>query len=119
MVISASEKLNGKLIVNLKSVDDAEVHIFMMPKHFNKDYGYVGLFQNNDYYTYQKDGEYEAPSDWVFIIQYYTNYFDGAIILSSKVVEYTESDIFSIDNYWQPTGTKYIDYAAIAAAKAK
>jgi len=44
MVISASEKLNGKLIVNLKSVDDAEVHIFMMPKHFNKDYGYVGLF---------------------------------------------------------------------------
>ena len=68
MVISASDKLNGKLVINLKTVDDAEVHVFMMPKNFNADYGYIGLFENNDYYTYQSSGTYTAPSDWYFIV---------------------------------------------------
>ena len=109
MVISASEKLNGKIVVKLDSVNDAEVHVFMMPKHFNPDYGYKGFFENNDYYTYQKDGTYEAPTDWVIYIQYNTFYFDGNIILSSEVKEYDEADIFSIKNYWQPTGTVYVN----------
>lgn len=52
MIISASEALNGKIVLDITAVDDAEVHVFKMPKHFNKDYGYKGLFENNDYYTY-------------------------------------------------------------------
>ena len=119
MVISASDKLNGKLVLNLKTVDDAEVHVFMMPKNFNADYGYIGLFENNDYYTYQSSGTYTAPSDWYFIVQYYSYYFDGSLSVSSVVKEYTKEDIDSIDNYWQPTGTKFVDYAAIAAKKAR
>lgn len=68
MVLSASANLNGKLRVKITNVNDAEVHVFKMPKHFNANYGYVGFFENNDYYTYQKKGTYEVPSDWVIFI---------------------------------------------------
>lgn len=93
MIISASDALNGKLILKIMNVEDAELHVFKMPKHFNKDYGYKGFFENNDYYTYQREGTYEAPSDWVFFIQYNSFIFDGSITVSSEVVEYDGADI--------------------------
>ena len=38
MLFSASGTLNGKLVVRLEGIEDAEVHVFKMPKHFNKKY---------------------------------------------------------------------------------
>ena len=45
MVFTANN-LNGKLVVKLLSVNDGNVHVFKMPKNFNDNLGYQGLFEN-------------------------------------------------------------------------
>lgn len=89
-----------------------------MPKHFNPNYGFKGFFENNDYYTYQSEGTYEAPSDWVIYINYNSFVYDGSVLISSEVVEFDEDDISKINDEWQPTGTFYINKTQIAEEKA-
>jgi hypothetical protein len=71
-----------------------------MPKHFSTSYSYRGFFENNDYYTYQTSGTYEAPSDWVIYIVYNTHIVDGSIHLTSKVVDYEDADVSKIEKEW-------------------
>ena len=35
MVISASDALNGKIVIDITNVEDAEVHVFLMPRRWN------------------------------------------------------------------------------------
>jgi hypothetical protein len=100
LVLGASGLLNGKLRVKISDVEDAEVHVFKMPKHFNPNYGFKGFFENNDYYTYQSEGTYEAPSDWVIYINYNSFVYDGSVLISSEVVEFDEDDISKINDEW-------------------
>lgn len=118
MVFSASEALNGKLKVTITASDDVDIHVFKMPRHWNKDlYYFKGFFENNDFYTYQETGVYEAPSDWVIYFHYNTNLFDGSIVVQSEVVEYDDADIDKIKREWQPTGTFYVNKTALAEIK--
>ena len=100
MVFTASGFLNGKLVVKIDGIEDAEAHVFAMPRHWNKEYPFHGIFENNDFFTYQKSGTYEFPSDWVIMIQYYIGYFDGDLRVSSEVLEYDENDIPKLENDW-------------------
>ena len=91
------------------------MHVFLMPKRWNKKaYPYIGLFENNDFYIYQRLGTYEIPSDWVALITYNTFWTDGNIIATSKVVDYDRSDISKITSEWEPTGTYFIDRELLA-----
>ena len=95
MVFSA-DKLNGKLVVKLLNVNDANVHIFKMPKNFNERYGYHGLFENNDLEINQETGGvYEAPSDWIIIVSYnhIWDWTDGNLRVQAWVEEYDEQDM--------------------------
>lgn len=118
MVFWASNHLNGKMVVKLQSKEDADVHVFKMPKKFNtKRYPYQGLFENNDYRTYQRSGVYEVPSDWIVYIQYNVGIFDGNMRVSSWVEDYAESDVEKIKKEWQPTGTYWVDKKKLEAER--
>lgn len=71
-----------------------------MPRHWSKDYPFRGFFENFDYYTYQSSGEYSAPSDWMIVFHFNTNFLDGSIVASSIVTEYDENDIKLIKDEW-------------------
>jgi len=43
--------LNGKLIVELVSVDSADTYIYMMPNKFSDDFRTHGILENNMVYA--------------------------------------------------------------------
>ena len=110
-----ANNINGKLVVKLLNVNDALVHVYKMPKNFNKKYKYHGFFENGYELRNQVSGsKFEAPSDWVIHLQYHIGYFDGNINVATWVEDYSESDIPKIKKEWQPTGTKYINQTKLA-----
>lgn len=85
IVVKAHEYLNGKLIVNIASLEEASASVYLMPNYFSKDYGFHGLFENGKEYHTVGTGQYEVPSDWTVFIEYNPYMVTGGIEVQSWV----------------------------------
>lgn len=69
VVISASERLNGKLIVEIYSVNDASIRVYQMPNSFNREiYGTKGILENNRINITDEPAIFKVPTDWTVIL---------------------------------------------------
>ena len=87
----------------------------MLPNSFNTDISdTIGLIENNKINTLTQGGFTSIPTDWSFYISYITSEGISEIKLKSYVEDYEFTDVNSIENDWQPTGTVYIDPEILA-----
>mmetsp|Transcript_17839 Transcript_17839/g.27600 ORF Transcript_17839/g.27600 Transcript_17839/m.27600 type:complete len:170 (+) Transcript_17839:124-633(+) len=111
--IEAASHLNGKLIVEMDSVDQAKIYVYQQPNSFSDEIGTHGIIENNMIYT-KKNGKFVVPADWSIYIVYLTTNFGGEVILESYVTDYEDDDLARIDALWQPTGTYYVNKTELA-----
>jgi len=87
--VRAADGINGKLIVKITEVENANVFIYMQPNAFGKDLSDThGILENNMVYQWDKNqgvsgGVYRVPSDWTITITYNIGMFRGSIILET------------------------------------
>jgi hypothetical protein len=92
--LSAEPGINGKLILQIVSVENAQAYVFMQPNTFDKSLSPThGLLENNMVYAYDKrktSGVYAVPSDWTVTIAYNVGMFSGSIVVETWLEEYTD-----------------------------
>jgi len=96
--------MNGKLKVEIISVEDVSANIYLMPNSFSDSYGTHGILENNKMYINVESGTYTIPSDWSLWVVYNPGIFDGGINMKSWLEMLTQDDVSKIDSEWQPTG---------------
>ena len=82
----------GKIKVEILTVDDTKLQIYLMPNVFNLDYGTHGILENNKYFENIKSGEFVIPTDWHIIISYNPSIYQGIVSISTVVEEYVLAD---------------------------
>ena len=109
VVISASENLNGQLLVEIYSINDASIRVYQMPNNFNTDiYDTKGILENNRINITDKPAIYKVPTDWTIVLQYNVGFLGGHIKLRSWAQQYKQEDQEWLDTM-HPTGTYWID----------
>ena len=113
----ADESLNGMLVVTIES-SDPSLYIYKQPNSFNTEQtGTHGLVDNGLLQGNKKRGTIEVPSDWSIYLQYNSARMGGDIKFTYEVREYTQDDIYRIENVMQPTGTKWVNQTEEALKK--
>ena len=72
--------------------------------------GTHGIIENDMFYENQRSGTYQIPSDWTMTLNYNSGMFGGSVQLKTRLEFYEEKDIKSIEKFWQPTQTHFIDF---------
>jgi hypothetical protein len=86
LVFKADSALNGKIVVDLLEVTNANVYVYKMPNSFTTSHTTQGVLENNQIDARVQSGSiFEAPADWtIYLI--YNKYNDaGKIKLTSSV----------------------------------
>ena len=113
--ISADQLLNGKITLEIESIKEATAYLYHLPNSFNTELSNtIGIIENNKINSLNAGGKASIPTDWSFYISYITLEGVSEIKLKSYVEDYDFTDIDTITNEWQPTGTMYIDPEVLA-----
>lgn len=77
MKINATADLNGKIIVQFETIDDADVWVFLQPNAFSTKYGTQGILENFKGAAKIKNGTFTVPTDWTVIVSFNPSIYDG------------------------------------------
>ena len=115
-VIFKAINMNGKMHVEVQNVDNTKLVIYEMPENYDKNViKSTGIVENNRMYS--GNGVYFVPTDWSLWLVYSPKFGGGNIKFKYWVEDYTSEDVGRINGEWQPTGTSYVDEAALAAER--
>jgi len=90
-LISAIAGLNGKLVVDVSNVENANAYIFLQPNSFSNEISDThGILENNMIYALTKEkqrtsGSFEVPADWTIGIAYNVGNFAGGVSMTTWV----------------------------------
>ena len=89
MSFSANTKLNGKLMVQVKSMKNVKPFVSMMPNRSEH-----GITENKMVYLHRKTSSalYSVPSDWSIHFSYHGEQDNGSIEVETWVEAYQDFD---------------------------
>ena len=98
IVIKASDKISGKLVVRVDEVGKEALAVFQQPNSFPPEYGSKGIIENNQVYLDKKKGsQHFIPTDWTMTIVYSFNRdfrlpAAGKVLITSWVEDWEKKD---------------------------
>jgi len=100
---------------------NAIANLYKMPIWNKKKFpAQFGLVENDDVTPITDiDIAYDAPSDWVMLVDYSFGPADSSIETKSKLNWYLKTDEEAIKKLWQPTDTYYDDFVDCTSDKLK